>query len=67
MCPQFKISAEFFSFFCDGWIELVELHRKKYVSNFILKTYFTKKVQATIIFQYQRNRPKIWTAVRHIF
>ncbi len=33
MCPQFKISAEFFSFFCDGWIELVELHKKKYVSN----------------------------------
>ncbi len=24
----------------------------------ILKTYFTKKVQANIIFQYQRNRPK---------
>jgi hypothetical protein len=31
MCPQFKISAEFF---CDDWIELVELHKKKYVSNF---------------------------------
>jgi len=34
MCPQFKISAEAFFFFCDGWIELVKLQKKKYASNF---------------------------------
>jgi hypothetical protein len=34
MCTQFKMSKEFFSFFSGGWIELVELHKKNYVSNF---------------------------------
>jgi len=34
MCPPLKISEEFFFFFCDHWIELVELHKKKHVSNF---------------------------------
>jgi hypothetical protein len=33
MGPQFNISSEFFFFFCDGWIELIELHKKKCVSN----------------------------------
>jgi len=31
MCSKFNISAEFF--FLMFWIELVELHKKKYVSN----------------------------------
>ncbi len=39
MCQQFQISGEFF--FRDGWIELVELHKKKYVSN--LKKIFYEK------------------------
>ncbi len=35
MCPsQFEILAEFVFLFCDGLIELVELHKKKYVSSF---------------------------------
>ena len=29
-----KIRQNFFFFFFDGWIELVELHWKKYTSNF---------------------------------
>jgi len=34
MGPQSKISSEFcFFFFCDGWIELIDLHKKKHVSN----------------------------------
>ncbi len=33
MGPQFSISSEYFFCFSDGWIQLIELHKKKYVSN----------------------------------
>jgi hypothetical protein len=31
MRPQYKISEELLFFFRDGWIELAELYKKKYV------------------------------------
>ncbi len=65
MCAQFKILEEFFFFFRDGWIELVESPKKKYVSN--LKVFFTKKVQDSIIFKYNETRPKILTFVNIFF
>jgi hypothetical protein len=65
MCPQLKISEEFFFFFRDGWIELFKLHQKKYVSN--LEKYFTKKAQDTIICKYKGARPKILTFVKYFF
>jgi hypothetical protein len=45
MCPQLKISEEFFF---NGWIELVELHKKKYVSN--LKKIIYKKKSTISLF-----------------
>ncbi len=45
MCPKFKISAEFFFFFRYGWIELIELYKKNYVSGLQLekKNNFSEK------------------------
>jgi hypothetical protein len=51
MCPEFKISEQFFY---DVWIELDELHKKKYVSN-LKKIFYESRNSGSIPLRFENN------------